>query len=288
MKNKPDWLPKKKLNIKELVEMEKMLSKLSLNTVCQGAMCPNIGECFKNKTATFMILGDICTRNCKFCAVGKGKPKEPDIEEPKNLAKAAKELGLKHIVITSVTRDDLEDGGAEQFAKCIYELRKVLPKSTIEVLIPDFKGNIDALKIVTDAKPEIINHNIETVPSLYGKARPMADYEQSLKILKTVKELDPKIFTKAGLMLGLGETDEELYKVMDDLREIDCDILTLGQYLRPSKEHIEIKEYVRPEKFEEYKRVSLEKGFKYTASGTYVRSSYHAGEGMDLLLTGNK
>ncbi len=261
-------------------EMGNMLRSLNLHTVCEDAKCPNMGECFRNSTATFMILGEICTRNCKFCAIPGGKPTPVDPEEPKHLAEAALKLKLNHVVITSVTRDDLEDGGATQFAECIKEIKKVLPKSSIEVLIPDFEGNKEALDIVIAAKPEIINHNVETVPGLYEIARPMADYQQSLDVLKYVKEQDSEIYTKSGIMLGLGEQKDDVFKLFDDLVNINCDMLTIGQYLPPSHQHASLKEYVAPEVFEEYKNTGLEKGFKYVASGPYVRSSYNALEGM--------
>ncbi len=282
VRKKPEWL-KKKVDFKAVAEMENMLRSLSLNTVCEGANCPNRGECFKNKTATFMILGSVCTRNCRFCDVTKGSPTPVDPDEPQNVAIASKRLGLKHIVVTSVTRDDLPDGGAEHFAKTIIALRQTLPESTIEVLIPDFRGSIDALMTVINARPEIINHNIETVPSLYPQVRPMAKYERSLELLDRVKTLTTGIFSKTGIMVGLGETKQEVLRVMDDLRAIDCDLLTIGQYLQPSKSHIEIAEYITPEQFEEYERIGLEKGFKYVASGPFVRSSYNAIEGMRRL-----
>jgi lipoic acid synthetase len=279
---KPHWL-NKRLDYQSMKEMGEMLRSLNLNTVCEGAKCPNMGECFRNKTATFMILGDICTRNCKFCAIPEGKASILDSNEPRNLAEAAKKLNLAHIVITSVTRDDLEDGGAGQFASCIYELRKVLPKSSIEILIPDFKANHNSLDIVIDAMPEILNHNVETVPSLYSTVRPMADYKQSLHVLKYIKQKNKNIFTKSGIMLGLGETKDEVIKLFDDLININCDMLTIGQYLPPSHNHAILKEYVSPDTFEEYKQIALNKGFKHVASGPYVRSSYNALESIKQL-----
>ena len=281
-KRKPKWL-NKKLDYESMKEMGQMLRSLNLNTVCEEAKCPNMGECFRNQTATFMILGDVCTRNCKFCAIATGKPSIVDELEPKHLAEAARKLKLKHVVITSVTRDDLSDGGANQFAKCIREIRKVLPNSSIEVLIPDFKGNTQALDIVIEAKPEIINHNVETISSLYEIARPMANYQQSLNVLAYVKQQAPDIYTKSGIMLGLGETKDEIYKLFDDLININCDMLTIGQYLPPSHDHVSLKEYVSPEIFEKYKTTGLQKGFKYVASGPYVRSSYNALEGIKEL-----
>lgn len=284
--SKPEWL-KKNINIAALSEMEKILGSLSLNTVCSSADCPNRGECSKNRTATFMILGNTCTRNCRFCSVSKGKGEILDKNEPENVAKAAKQLGLKHIVVTSVTRDDLADNGAKHFSETILKLKEYLPDSTIEVLIPDFQGNYDSLKTVVDAKPDIINHNIETVISLYDRVRPMAEYQRSLEMIKRVKQLNPNIFTKSGVMVGLGETKEEISQVMDDLLEVNCDILTIGQYLNPSDEHIPIKEYVTPEQFKLYKQIGLEKGFQYVASGPFVRSSYNAIEGMAAVKTGD-
>jgi len=282
MKRKPEWL-KVKVNTDDIAEMEKLLSALSLHTVCVGAACPNIGECFKNKTATFMILGENCTRNCRFCQVAKGKVEPPNSEEPENVAKAAKHLALKHIVVTSVTRDDLDDGGAGFFSETIHQLRKYLPESSVEVLIPDFNGNFASLKTVLDAKPDILNHNIETVPELYDEVRPMAIYIRSLELLRRVKEYNNCIYTKTGIMVGLGETKKQVLRVMDDLIQVGCDVLTIGQYLRPSKEHIPIYEYIIPDQFEEYRVIGLEKGFKYVASGPLVRSSYNAAEGMKIL-----
>lgn len=275
---KPEWL--KKVYDKEakeaIREMNIMLRDLSLNTVCKEASCPNMGECFKKNTATFMIMGPNCTRHCRFCDVTKGKIFPLDPKEPENVAKASKKLGLKHIVVTSVTRDDLEDGGASHFAETIRAIKEALPNSTVEVLIPDLKGIKESIDIVIDAKPDVINHNVETVPSLYSAVRPEADYNRSLDVLKYVKKKSPDIITKTGIMLGLGEEKEEVLKLMDDLVKIDCDIFTIGQYLRPSSKHIEVKEYVAPEKFDEYKKTGEEKGIKFVASSPLVRSSYNA------------
>ncbi|MEX1308140.1 MAG: lipoyl synthase, partial [Eubacteriales bacterium] len=243
----------------------------------------NIGECFGRHTATFMIMGANCTRNCRYCKVDKGTPTPLDANEPKNLAHAAKALGLKHTVVTSVTRDDLPDGGAEHFAKTILALKSALPESTVEVLIPDFKGDNTALKTVLDAKPDILNHNTETVPSLYSQVRPMAVYARSIQLLKRSKEIDPAIHTKSGLMVGLGETKEEVLSVMRDLRDVDCDLLTIGQYLRPSPKHLDVAEFITPEQFEAYKAEGLAMGFRYVASGPFVRSSYHAAEAITAL-----
>jgi len=286
MLNRPDWLKQKVPNQEALVEMEKMLRRLSLNTVCESANCPNIGKCFNNHTATFMIMGGICTRGCRFCAVDKGKPQKLDIKEPYNVAKASKELGLTHVVVTSVTRDDLEDGGAKHFSRTVKEIRQHNPGATIELLIPDLKGNWDALEVIVKSKPDIINHNVETVPALYEKVRPQAIYMQSLELLRQVKNKDSNIYTKSGLMLGLGEKREEILEVMEDLLKINCDILTLGQYLQPSKAHYPIQKYIHPDMFDGLKKTALQKGFKYVAAGPFVRSSYKAIEGMNQL--GNK
>ncbi|HHW57718.1 MAG TPA: lipoyl synthase [Clostridia bacterium] len=277
---KPEWLKVRILN-ENLNRMEAFLKNMSLNTVCQSANCPNMGECFGRKTATFMIMGNICTRNCRFCAVEKGHPQPLDEDEPRRVAEAAQKLGLKHVVVTCVTRDDLPDGGAFHFAKTIYELKK-LPGVTIEVLVSDFMGNADSIRTVVEAKPDVINHNVETVPRLYSKVRLKADYLRSLNLLKESKELDPSILTKSGIMVGLGETEEEVIQVMKDLRSVDCDMMTIGQYLRPSAKHIEVAEYVTPQQFKKYEEIGYELGFKYIASGPLVRSSYHADEGLSL------
>jgi len=278
---KPEWL-KVKISHEELKMMQHFLKDMSLNTVCQSANCPNIGECFTKKTATFMIMGNICTRGCRFCAVNKGCPEPLDEDEPKRVAKAADKLGLKHVVVTCVTRDDISDGGATHFARTIDELKKI-PGITVEVLVSDFRGSEDSIKTVVRARPEIINHNVETVPRLYSKVRPQANYERSLGLLKRVKELDETIHTKSGIMVGLGETEEEVVNVMKDLRKMYCDIMTIGQYLSPSKKHVEVAEYITPEQFNRYKEMGYDMGFKYIASGPLVRSSYHASEGMEML-----
>ncbi|MEG0856864.1 MAG: lipoyl synthase [Terrisporobacter sp.] len=274
---KPEWL-RVNHNIESTKEVATMINKLSLNTVCKEANCPNMGECYKKRTATFMIMGSQCTRNCRFCNVTNGEPTKLDENEPMNVAKAIKELNLSHAVITSVTRDDLEDCGANHFAKTIKAVKEINPNVTVEVLIPDLKGIKENLDIVIEAKPEVINHNIETVKRLYDEVRPEAIYERSIDVIKYVKEKAPQILTKTGIMVGLGESDEEVYKVMDDALEVGCNIFTIGQYLRPSKAHIEIKEYVTPEKFEEYRVKGIKKGFKYIASSPLVRSSYKAEE----------
>jgi lipoic acid synthetase len=272
------WLTKRAPDPSVLAEMKAMLDGLTLHTVCEGANCPNQGDCFSRGTTTFMILGDVCTRNCRFCAVENGHPSPVDTNEPDNLARAVQKLGLKHVVITSVTRDDLPDGGAAHYAGTVAAVRKVTPEATIEVLIPDFEGSADALKVVVDSSPQVINHNMETVPRLYHDVRPKADYHRSLNLIRTVKYRDGGIVTKSGLMLGLGEHDEEVLTVMEHLREADCDILTLGQYLRPSPEHHEVSEYVSPERFEEYENLAGELGFKAVVSGPFVRSSFRAAE----------
>lgn len=280
---KPEWLKVKSSAVKERDEVMNLLSGLSLNTVCKEAACPNIGECFGRKTATFMILGINCTRGCRFCNVTDGTPSKVDDAEPNNVAEAVEQLGLKHVVITSVTRDDLIHGGAEQFAKTIEAIRDRTPKTTIEVLIPDFKMDEVALMQVIEAGPDVIAHNIETVESLYPTVRPDAGYQQSLDVLAFIKKNSEGIFTKSSIMLGLGETKEQVLKVLADLREHQCDFLTLGQYLSPSKAHHPVIEYIHPDEFEAYKTIGYEMKFKYIASGPLVRSSYHADEAMNVL-----
>lgn len=273
---KPDWLKIKIQTGKNYHTVKELLCRLSLHTVCQEADCPNLMECFCNKTATFMILGNICTRNCTFCGVTKGCPEVTDPDEPKHIAQAVKELKLRHVVITSVTRDDLYDGGAGYYAATINQIRSLCPEVTIEVLIPDFKGDQSALDKVIQAKPQVINHNIETVPRLYPEVRPMADYVRSLELLKYVKKTAPDIKTKSGMMVGLGETFQEVIACMHDLRIAGCDFLTIGQYLAPTKNHHPVIEYIHPEIFEEYKNKALDMGFLHVSSGPFVRSSYHA------------
>ena len=280
--NKPEWL-RAKAYPEAIDKMESLLRSMHLHTVCENAACPNIGSCFQNQTATFMILGTICTRGCRFCNVEGGLPLAVDKSEPENVAKAAEQLGLKHIVITSVTRDDLTDGGASQFARVVSAVKKRMPMSTTEVLVPDFKGDKTALKIVLKAEPNIFNHNIETVPRLYAEVRPGAVYERSLRLLKTAKELSNEVFTKSGIMLGLGETEDEVMAVMDDLTAVGCDALTIGQYLRPSPAHVPVAEYIKPKRFKAYEDTAYEKGFKFVASGPLVRSSFNALNGMKAL-----
>lgn len=274
----PHWLKKPIPKSKNIAEIRRILGDNSIHTVCESALCPNIGECFSKKTVTFMILGNICTRNCRFCSVNKGSADFPDTDEPKNIAIAAKKLELDYIVITSVTRDDLPDGGAGQFALTIIEIRKLLPNVKIEVLIPDLQGNIDSLVKIVDLTPNIINHNMETIKRLYAKIRPEADYERSLSLLKSAKMMKNTLYTKSGIMVGLGETRQEVIELMQDLRKIGCDFMTIGQYLQPSKEQVEVFEFINPSIFEEYKDIGKDLGFKGIFSGPFVRSSYQAKE----------
>ena len=258
--------------------VQQMMRELKLHTVCEEAHCPNIGECWEHKAATFMILGDVCTRNCAYCAVAHGTPAPFDPDEPRRLADAVAQMGLKHVVITSVDRDDLPNGGAESFASCITEIRSRLPESSVEVLIPDFKGNAEALRIVLHAKPDILNHNLETIDRLYRIARPGGRYTRALELLARAKEIAPDQLTKSGIMVGLGEDWDELLVSMRDLRAQCVDILTLGQYLRPSADHLPIARWYTPEEFAELKRLGMEMGFRHVESGPLVRSSYHAWE----------
>ena len=275
---KPDWLKVKIQNPKNLSGVNSLIQSLNLNTVCQGANCPNRLECFSKKTATFMILGSTCSRNCRFCNIESGKLLPPDIDEPYRLAKAVAELGLKHAVVTSVTRDDLPDGGAGHFAQTIKEIRKAAPNTVIEVLIPDFQGNFEALKTVVAAKPDIINHNVETVPRLYDTIRPEADFKQSLELLVRVKALDDTIFTKSGFMLGLGEEVDEVNQLILELKATGLDILTIGQYLPPSEKHAPLIAYIHPDQFDAYGAYAKSIGVPNVASAPLVRSSYNAAE----------
>jgi lipoic acid synthetase len=267
---------RKKYNIGELAAVKARLRELGLHTVCESAKCPNIGECFKKPTATFMILGEVCTRRCGFCSVKKGLTLPPSPAEPGNIAIAVGKLGLKHAVITSVTRDDLPDGGAGQFEAVISILKREFPGLVVEVLTPDFKGSTAALRKVIEAGPHIFNHNLETVPRLYMKVRPQAVYERSLKVLRTAKSFRPDVYVKSGIMAGLGETYDEVVSVMRDLRDAGCDLLTIGQYLRPSKANLQVEEYVLPEVFERYAETGKRMGFLSVASAPFVRSSYNA------------
>ena len=276
---KPEWLRRRLPDPEPLNKMRHLLQRHGLNTVCQGALCPNQGECFGQGTATFLILGKTCTRNCTFCAIPtEERPPAPDPDEPRRIAQAVAELGLKHVVITSVTRDDLEDGGASHFARTVEALREINPQIVVEVLIPDFQGAEAALKRVMDSRPDILNHNLETVPRLYPEVRPQAGYSRSLELLKKAKVISPGGITKSGLMLGLGEEREEILSVMAALREVSCDILTLGQYLRPSGRHHPVVRYVPPEEFEELQVGGEKLGFKAVFSAPLVRSSFHAAE----------
>ncbi|MDE0398384.1 MAG: lipoyl synthase [Candidatus Poribacteria bacterium] len=275
----PSWIKARIPGGGNYAELKKLMRDLQLHTVCEEARCPNIGECWNSRTATFMILGDVCTRRCMFCAVKKGAPGGiVDTDEPRRLGEAVGYLKLKHIVITSVNRDDLTDGGASVFAECIAEARKHRPGCTVEVLIPDLEGNWDALKVIVQARPEVLNHNTETVSRLYRRVRPYANYQQTLTLLQVSKQLDAQMFTKSGLMVGLGETVTELLETMQDIRNTGCDILTIGQYLSPSSRHLPIQRYYAPEEFDELKEVGIEMGFRHVESGPLVRSSYHAAE----------
>jgi len=273
---KPPWLKVKAPGGPNYLRLKALVKELSLHTVCEEAHCPNIGECWGIGTLTFMILGRVCTRNCGFCAVTFGKPPVYDPEEPERVAKAIGKLGLAHVVVTSVARDDLPDGGAEIFAQTIRKIREHDPKVGIEVLIPDFRGSRQALATVMDARPDILNHNIETVVGLQGMVRPSARYARSLAVLRMAKELAGGVLTKSGMMLGLGESWEEIVRTMTDLREVDCDILTIGQYLRPSPQHLPLLKYYAPEEFAELKRIGEGVGFRHVEAGPLVRSSYHA------------
>jgi lipoic acid synthetase len=277
---KPDWI-RIKLGTHEEVarfnEIKDTLREHKLHTVCEEASCPNIHECFGKGTATFMIMGDICTRRCPFCDVGHGRPDPLDVDEPKNLAKTIAAMRLQYVVITSVDRDDLRDGGAQHFVDCILETRKQSPQTTIEVLVPDFRGRMDvALKLFNEAPPDVMNHNLETVARLYKQARPGSDYNHSLMLLKNFKASHPDVRTKSGLMVGLGETDEEILEVMRDLRKHDVDMLTIGQYLQPSAGHLSVLRYVHPDTFKMFEEKAYEMGFKNAACGPMVRSSYWA------------
>lgn len=274
---KPDWIRVRVGHSPEVARIKKLLRKNNLSSVCEEANCPNLGECFSGGTATFMIMGDICTRRCPFCDVGHGKPNDLDPQEPAHLAAAIAELQLKYVVITSVDRDDLRDGGAQHFADCIRESRERSPNLQVEILTPDFRGRMDiALDILKQTPPDVFNHNLETVPRLYREARPGANYKWSLKLLKEYKQRRPEVLTKSGLMVGLGETKEEIIEVMRDMREHDIDMLTIGQYLQPSRDHLPVKRYVDPEEFDEYTKIANQLGFKQAACGPLVRSSYHA------------
>ena len=274
----PPWFKQKPADPRVMVPMEKLLDGLSLHTICESALCPNIGECFSRKTATFLILGDVCTRRCSFCAVKKGQPLPVDKREPQHLLEAVEKLNLSYVVVTSVTRDDLSDGGASQFVKTINMLHQKRKGVVVEVLVPDFLGSAESLRAIVEARPDVVNHNVETVPRLYSEVRPEADYSRSLKLLSMAKKLNPDIVTKSGLMLGLGETKEEVVKVMEDLRGVNCDLLTIGQYLQPSPEHHPVVRFISPEEFSQYRDIGRDMGFVEVASAPLVRSSFKAAE----------
>ncbi len=274
---KPAWIRVRVNGGEKFQQVKRALREHNLHTVCEEASCPNIGECFGKGTATFMILGDLCTRRCPFCDVAHGRPKPPDADEPRNLAATIRDMGLRYVVITSVDRDDLRDGGAGHFAECIATVREHSPATTIEVLVPDFRGRIEvAIDKLSAAPPDVMNHNLETVPRLYRQARPGADYAHSLRLLRDFKARHPSLPTKSGLMLGLGETDDEILAVMRDLRAHDVEMLTLGQYLQPSNGHLPVLRYVEPARFRQFEAEALEMGFRHAACGPLVRSSYHA------------
>jgi lipoic acid synthetase len=282
LERKPDWLKIKLTTGENFKELKNMMRDKTLHTVCEEAKCPNIHECWANRTATFMILGDICTRACRFCAVNSGLPTELDLGEPERVAEAAEQMGLKHVVVTSVARDDLADGGSSIFAATIRAIRKRTPMCGVEVLIPDFLGNIDSLRTVLDAKPDILNHNIETVERLSDKVRSKAKYRRTLELLERSKQIAPNIPTKASIMLGLGEETAEIIQTMDDLRGVGVNIMTIGQYLQPSVKHLTVKKYYTPDEFAELKIEGMKRGFSHVESGPLVRSSYHAHEQVKL------
>jgi lipoic acid synthetase len=276
IEKKPEWLKVRATMGPNFLELKALRRDLSLHTICEEAHCPNIFECWENRTATFLILGRVCTRACRFCAVETGRPTELDREEPQRVAEAVKHLRLRHVVVTSVARDDLADGGACVFAETIGAIRQEVPGCTVEVLIPDLQGSEDGLRLIVEARPDILNHNVETVERLQRVVRAKARYDRSLWVLRRAKELDPAMLTKSGLMLGVGEEREEVVQTLRDLRAIGVDIVTIGQYLRPSLRHLPVARFVPPEEFAEYKRIGLELGFRHVESGPLVRSSYHA------------
>jgi lipoic acid synthetase len=274
---KPDWLRVKAPQWERIGEVKSILQDLGLNTVCEEASCPNIGECFKAGTATFLIMGPACTRACPYCDIDfEKKPQPLDPTEPLRLAESVRRMGLKHVVITSVNRDDLPDGGASQFVACIEAVKQATPATTIEVLIPDLCGNWEALATILASRPQVLNHNTETVPRLYRRVRPQGNYARSLELLRRSRDLAPWVYTKSGLMVGLGETDAEIQQVMSDLRGVDCDILTLGQYLSPGPKHLPVEKFVTPAQFDAWRQVGEEKGFLQVVSSPLTRSSYHA------------
>jgi len=285
---KPDWIRIKLHATKTFQNVKEKLRESSLHTVCEEATCPNISECFSKGTATFMILGDLCTRRCPFCDVAHGRPDKIDQAEPERLANAIKEMGLKYVVITSVDRDDLRDGGAAHFANCIKAIRSSSPTSKIEILTPDFRGRLDtALSILSVELPDVMNHNLETVPRLYKQARPGANYQHSLDLLQKFKHINRDVITKSGIMVGLGESDDEIIDVMHDLKKHEVDMVTIGQYLQPTKGHLPVSRYVHPDQFNKFEKIGLSIGFKHVASGPLVRSSYHADEQAETSLSEN-
>lgn len=281
---KPDWLRVKAPQWQRVGNVKEILRDLSLNTVCEEASCPNIGECFNAGTATFLIMGPACTRACPYCDIDfEKKPQALDPTEPTRLAEAVSRMRLNHVVITSVNRDDLEDGGASQFVRCIEAVRLRSPQTTIELLIPDLCGNWKALEIILQAQPEVLNHNTETVPSLYRRVRPQGNYERTIELLKRSREIEPRVYTKSGIMVGLGETDTEIRQVMEDLRGVDCDILTIGQYLQPTAKHLGVNEFIHPDRFAAWKAFGEEIGFLQVVSSPLTRSSYHAEQVRELM-----
>ena len=272
--NKPEWF-RKVIRPNDLIEMRGLIRDNRLNTVCEEAACPNRGECYKNKTLTVMILGRTCTRNCRFCNVETSKPEDVDSDEPNRVARALSQLHLEYVVITSVTRDDLKDGGAGHFVATIQKFKEKNPHTVLEVLVPDF---VHSIHKVVNANPEVISHNVETIPRLYLSVRPQADYKRSLSLLKLAKQINPAVYTKSGIMVGFGETWDEMIEVMKDLRDVGCDIFTIGQYARPSKRHIEVSNWIHPRTFEAYKNQAEKMGFLHVESGPYVRSSFHAAD----------
>jgi len=281
---KPDWLRVKAPQWQRVGNVKETLRDLGLNTVCEEASCPNIGECFSIGTATFLIMGPACTRACPYCDIDfEKKPQALDPTEPDRLAQAVKRLNLKHVVITSVNRDDLTDGGASQFVKCIENIKHLMPDTTIEVLIPDLCGNWQALETILSARPHVLNHNTETIPRLYKRTRPQGNYDRTMELLRRTKELAPWVYTKSGLMAGLGETEAEVIEVMQDLRQSDCDILTIGQYLQPSAKHLDVQEFIHPDRFANWKQAGEAMGFLQVVSSPLTRSSYHAEEVQKLM-----
>lgn len=284
---KPEWIRARAPVGAEVTRLKKVLREAGLHTVCEEASCPNLGECFTGGTATFMIMGDICTRRCPFCDVGHGRPNPLDENEPRHLAETIAKMRLKYVVITSVDRDDLKDGGAAHFVRCIQASRELSPELKIEILVPDFRGRMDvALALMGEAPPDVFNHNLETVPRLYKQARPGSDYQWSLDLIKRFKAEHPSVPTKSGIMVGLGETNEEIVQVMRDLRAHDCDMLTVGQYLQPSLHHLPVERFMHPDEFKEIERIGYEMGFSHVASGPMVRSSYHADQQAHEVVSG--